>query len=408
LIPVDEVLEDLDLPRADPGAGYLERLFLRFNERVPFESASKIVRAGRVADRAGLPRLPEIFWAERLESGAGGTCFARVAAFDALISELGFSTRRALGRVREDFDHAALLVSTGDRDWICDVGFPLPVLLPAQAGRVESALGAVEVSANTRGLRIDLERGVPDGPRQIEIFSEDVAEDQYRDRWEATFRRDGKFLSEVVLQRLLDNRRLTFVRGSLRVEDRHSRTVVPLQAPRAAALEDLFGVDRSLLEEALEAVGDPDPVCPDAVIEVFLESPVSAGRALSAISPPGGYARLLAGVADVVTSPTGPGSWRMSLSPPGSSDASGAIEEEIAVAPDGGSLVVRRGARESAWSAEERDGSTWLVRRAKLDGPRLDLIRNDSLRGRLAGSLAVDLLAWARLLGRTGAVNRKP
>jgi hypothetical protein len=38
------------------------------------------------------------------------------------------------------------------------------------------------------------------------------------------------------------------------------------------------------------------------------------------------------------------------------------------------------------------------VREATLSGRRQDLLRNDSLRGRLAGALAVDLLAWARML----------
>jgi hypothetical protein len=46
----------------------------------------------------------------------------------------------------------------------------------------------------------------------------------------------------------------------------------------------------------------------------------------------------------------------------------------------------------------ERNGNTYLLREATLSGPREDLLRNDSQRGRLAASLAVDLLAWARML----------
>jgi hypothetical protein len=45
------------------------------------------------------------------------------------------------------------------------------------------------------------------------------------------------------------------------------------------------------------------------------------------------------------------------------------------------------------------DGETWLVREAVLAGPREDLLVNDSARGRMAGTLAVDLLAWTRTLG---------
>ena len=48
-LPIDEILDALALPVAPPGIGYLQSLFARFNERVPFESASKIVRNAAVA-----------------------------------------------------------------------------------------------------------------------------------------------------------------------------------------------------------------------------------------------------------------------------------------------------------------------------------------------------------------------
>src|SRR5215813_6107560 len=121
-IPNEEILEALDLERAEPSFHYLQVLFSRFNERVPFESASKIVRDREVSDSMEKPRRPEVFWADFLELGAGGTCFARVAAFRELLTGLGFPGRTALGRVQADFDHSALLVTSGGEEWICDVG----------------------------------------------------------------------------------------------------------------------------------------------------------------------------------------------------------------------------------------------------------------------------------------------
>jgi hypothetical protein len=52
----------------------------------------------------------------------------------------------------------------------------------------------------------------------------------------------------------------------------------------------------------------------------------------------------------------------------------------------------------SAWSAESRNGKTYLLRELSVATSREDLLRNDSMRGRLAGALALDLLAWARML----------
>lgn len=399
-IPVDEILDDLDLPGAEPGPGYLERLFLRFNERVPFENASKIVRNAAVADLAAKPRVAEIFWRDRLEFGSGGTCFERVRAFHALLGELGFRTRLALGRVQRDGDHAALFVELAGEDWICDVGFPLPALLPARSGRVETGHGPLAVKTTGAGWRVDFEGGVPLGIRGLDIFRDAVSPEAFDERWRASFGTAANFLSEVVLGRLLDNRRVSFVRGAVLVDDLHSRTHLPLAAPRAPALEELFGMDASVVASALSLAGDPEPVPPSAGVDVYLESPAPIPEAFEAIATPEGYARLLEGVAQTATERTGPRSWLARLSAPGGGGAAGAgvIEESVEADPESRTLSVKRKTGTSQFSVEERMGEPWLVRRALLEGPRTELLRNDSLRGRLAGALAVDLLAWARLL----------
>ena len=399
IVPADEILEDLDLSRAEPGPGYLERLFLRFNERVPFETASKILRQASVPDRAGRPRTADVFWADRLASGTGGTCFARVSAFAALLGDLGFRWRLALGRVREDFDHAALFVETPGGSMICDVGFPLPALFPARPGRVETGLGAMSVEETARGFRIAFEDGFPSGPHSLEVFREPVSEAAFRARWEATFRPDSNFLTEVVVHKLFGNRRMTFLRGEIRIDDLHSRTRIPLAAPRSSAIEELFGVDAGVVDAALAIAGDPEPEQDSASVAVYLESPADADGAFAAIGTAADYARLLEGVAEVVTVPTGPSSWSARLlSPAGEGAPGGEVLEAVEADPRARTLTIRRGESETVFRVEERDGIVWLVREGKLRGPRLDLLRNDSMRGRIAGSLAVDLLGWARRL----------
>jgi arylamine N-acetyltransferase len=397
-LPVDEILEDLELPRAEPGPGYLERLFARFVERVPFETASKIRRNFHVTEPSARPRTPDVFWRERLEEGAGGTCFARVAAFHVLLAELGFASRLALGRVGRDGDHAALFVRAGG-DWICDVGFPLPALLPARAGRVETGMGPLVVSETARGFEAAYEEGVPDGPMRLEVFGASVDAAEFAAKWEATFRPDSKFLSAVSLRKQLESRAVAFTRGELRVDDRHSRTTIPLASPRAGALEETFGVTAALLDGAFAIAGDPDPASQDAEVAVYLETSSPAAAAWSALSSPSGYAALYEGVAEAaIEANASRRAWRATLK-----IAGGAPVVEDAAADDATRIltVVRESPpSRTSWAVEEKDGVTYLVRRQRLSGPRPDLLRNDSLRGRIAGTLAVDLLGWARLLDR--------
>jgi arylamine N-acetyltransferase len=408
-LSTDEILEALELPRSDPGIGYLQALFARFNERVPFESASKIMRNAAVPRLEEKARTPEIFWSDHLASGAGGTCFARVAAFQALLSELKFVTRLALGRVQADFDHAALRVTLDGREWIADVGFPLPALLSGAADEVEeieTPRGALRVTPGARGRRVEILGGVPEGPRELEIFNAPVATSEFFQMWEETWRPDSKFLTSVVLHREKDGRAVSFASGEIRVDDRHSRTRIPLAAPRAPALEEQFGVAPGLLERAFAIAGDPEPEIASAEVNVYLEVDVPAETAFDAIASVEGYRGLMEGVARVVgEEPMGEG-WRLRLLPPADAGSepveseSVAIDEEIT--PDRARLAlgVRRGSRDSFYQALQRGGRTFLLRRLVLDGARSDLLRNDSLRGRFAGTLAVDLLAWARRIGR--------
>jgi arylamine N-acetyltransferase len=402
-LPTDEILEALELPRSEPGIGYLQALFARFNERVPFESASKIVRNAAVADPDEKLRLPAIFWSEHLESGAGGTCFARVAAFEALLLELKFASRLALGRVQSDFDHAALRVSLEGREWIADVGFPLPVLLRDAREETEAPRGPLRVIPGARSTRVEILGGPPEGPRELEIFRVPVASAEFLDRWRKTFRPDSKFLAAVSLRREKEGRSVSFASGEMRVDDLHSRTRIPLAAPRAPILEEQFGVDKELLDRAFAIAGDPEPELPSAQVSVYLEAAGSPRAAFDGIASAEGYRGLMEGVARVAGEERAGKGWRLRLLPPATGKdepAGGEIEEEVTPDAENLTLRVRRGNRDSFYEAIDRGGKTFLVRRLVLDGARPDLLRNDSLRGRFAGSLAVDLLAWARLLNR--------
>jgi hypothetical protein len=320
-----------------------------------------------------------------------------------LLGALQFQRQIALGRVQSDFDHTALRVTLEGEQWIADVGFPLPALLRGVEEEIETPCGGLRVTPGARGWRVELLGGVPEGPREIEVFKAPVTSAEFLHHWQRTFRPASKFLTGVTLRREKEGRTVSFAGGEIRVDDRHSRTRIPLAAPRAAALEQLFGVERGILERALAIAGDPEPELSSAEVSVYLETGASPGEAFDAIASPDGYRGLMEGVARVEGEErTGKG-WRLRLRPPATGEADppgAAIEEEITPDAEGRSLRVRRGSQESFYEALERGGRTFLTRRLLLEGPRPDLLRNDSLRGRFAGTLAVDLLAWARLLGR--------
>jgi hypothetical protein len=246
--------------------------------------------------------------------------------------------------------------------------------------------------------------GVPEGPRQVELSLAPVAEEDFARRWRETYRAGSKFLGTVSLRLQLENRAVSFAGGEVRVDDAHSRLTAPILAARPARLSEIFGVDAGLLARAFERVGDPAPRSSDALLTAYLETDCDPGQAFSAIASPAGYRRLLEGVATVSSEEVSEDGWTVRLSPPGPGPAGqdGGFEERVRPDAARRRLEIRRLAGqtrfESFFRAERRGEKSYLLRGARLQGPREDLLRNDSLRGRLAAGLAVDLLAWTRLI----------
>jgi arylamine N-acetyltransferase len=385
----DEVLASLEVPRARPSRGFLELLFSRFVAKVPFESASKLA--------ARRPRAPEEFWGEFLELGAGGTCFDRALAFDWLLGALGFERSVLLGRVEKDRDHGALRVDFAAESVLADVGFPLPALLSLPASRAASPLGQISVrSADETAVVVSFDEG-PWSPRSVRIELAAAPAEAVEAARRATFAPGGPFLDHLALLRIEPRGALVYHKGRVRIDDAVSRATIPLSADRATALSELFGVDRDRLLRALEEVGDPNPAQERASIESYLDVAGEPEDRFANIAGVEEYRRLLAGLGAVRVVSAGAARFRVRLEgsdgPP--------VEEDVSIDADRRTLSIIRSAGsetlEGEYRAAGRDGGTRLVRSLRFSSARLDLLRNDSARRRIAAVLLADLLAWSRL-----------
>jgi len=125
---VGAALEFLEVERAAPSRQFLTRLQRAYKVRVPWETASRVVRASEVEALGGRPRRPAEFWALAIAQGSGGTCFESDYAYWSLLTALGFDAGLHVNDMPQHggvHHHAALSVVIDGERYLSDVGMGL-------------------------------------------------------------------------------------------------------------------------------------------------------------------------------------------------------------------------------------------------------------------------------------------
>ena len=244
-----EVAEALGLDSAEPGGPFLEELFVRFQQEVPYQRTATAESAERALARF-------------LENGTGIDGDGRTGVFLALAEALGLEVAPAVGVSPCGARHALGLASFEGRELLVDPSFPLPCLVPLHlSGRpLRTGYGDLSVEG-------------ADGDRSIVLETRERSRILYRlpsgaacEPLDAPPRAAGGWgLAEGELFRLLDDRLCRWREGTLEVLDRWSRLRVPLPGRETALLGALF-------HQPVQGLGETPPSAPPATLDVYESS----------------------------------------------------------------------------------------------------------------------------------------
>ena len=332
--------------------------------------------------------------------GAGGTCFARVAAFDALLGDLGFSpgrpraawARTSITRRSSSSGRAARGSATS--------AFRCRAVVPAAAGRMRRPAGRSSLSTRRRGaFESAFADAVPGGTACDRDFGASVDEDEFEREWQATFR-NGRAFPVGRLAAARNGR----VERSLSREERCGSTTgirgcaCRCVGPRGLPLAEIFrsrgGPARRRVRHRRRSGSG---VMPQSVLPAYLETGPAADGAFRAIAIARGLPGTAEGVAETSTSEEStPGGLSPEARGAGAARSrSTRLEEDVARRRRGAAPSRSRRGRapvRDELPGREREGRSVAHPGSALSGlAAQDLLRNDALRGRLAGSLAVDL-----------------
>ena len=108
--------------RTEAGEGALRDIHIAHTLNVPFENLDVFYRRPILLDGASL-------YKKMVKERRGGYCFEMNGIFSLVLQEMGFKVTNLLARVTIDGihyttkTHQAILVETGGRKWLADVGF---------------------------------------------------------------------------------------------------------------------------------------------------------------------------------------------------------------------------------------------------------------------------------------------
>ncbi len=129
-----KILQFLDMPREEPSFDFLRRLLIAYRDRVPYETATRLLRYRDIEKAEDRVRLPDEFWREKMTLGAGGSCSDSTYAFKKLLDALGFRSSLAInseGEVARDAEgnvtdfprchsHCSVIASFGAERFVAD------------------------------------------------------------------------------------------------------------------------------------------------------------------------------------------------------------------------------------------------------------------------------------------------
>lgn len=272
-----EILDFLQVPQAQPDMETLQALVHGYVHRIPWESATRIVRRAETPSLPDRPRWPTEFWQLAMSQGTGGTCFESNYAFWKLLEAIGFQSYLTINDMGETHGcHSAIVIelqtdngNDTHQRYLIDVGLPLytPIPLdPAQTTSAESeyqrySIQPLDADSETGPRRYQVERAPHPRPIAYTLIDTPVPEESYVPAVTADYDQDGLFLDTVVIAKLVDGVMSRFSTHekpyALEFFVDGERTTRPLSSDLGTAAQEIgdhFGMPSPVVEKALRII----------------------------------------------------------------------------------------------------------------------------------------------------------
>jgi arylamine N-acetyltransferase len=261
---LDKYINMLGVAKRQPGVNALVDLVAAHLTQVPFENISKLYYRRHM----NLTSIPDIntYLTGIEQHHFGGTCFSNNYYFYSLLANLGYTVRLCGADMSNPDAHMALMVEVEGREFLVDVGYAAPFLLPLPRDL------KIDFSIVLGRDRYVLKPQDENGRSRLEMYRNGILKHGYLAKPEHrtidnfsiadSFREDATFMNSLLLARFFPGRS-TVIHNLTVVESQGTDSRVYSLKNRdelGQAVEVLFGIPSGIVMEAvgdLRDLGDP-------------------------------------------------------------------------------------------------------------------------------------------------------
>lgn len=258
------ILDYLNVQAHPPSLAALDQLVTAYTQRIPWESASRIVRKHTIPNLQARPRFGHSFWEDAKQYGTGGTCYESNYAFFELLQSLGYEGYLTINNMGDSIGcHSAIVIQLDDQLYLVDVGLPLYLPLPLNPHQVTTRKTQFHTytmipEANNR---YQIERDLHPRPNCFTLINQPVDIAAYRKIATHDYDDGGLFLDRVIVVRVVDGRvwrfdsnALPYQLESFLEEDRIYHLIGTDADQAAEAVAARFQIDVDLMKSAINCL----------------------------------------------------------------------------------------------------------------------------------------------------------
>ncbi len=256
------VLNYLDIPHSYPSPQSLDLLMNRYTQRVPWETAFRIVKRHETGETGICPRWPDEFWQDAITRGGGGTCFESNLAFFSLLRALGYDGYLTINNMGElTACHTAIIIQLNGAKWLVDAGLPVYQPIKVDPGTVtQRPHPFLNFSVHPDGAaKYQVERKPHPVLNAFTLLDKPITADDYLAATMADYGKNGLFLDKLVINKVVNGRPYRFNSEESTTQLEHfwqgEKFVDELPDDGGTAVAQHFGMDETVVRKALMYLG---------------------------------------------------------------------------------------------------------------------------------------------------------